>query len=40
METLAIILMILGGLALIASFGFLFVICALYAWINYTEKKE
>jgi hypothetical protein len=39
METFGIVIMIISALALFASFGFLFIICALYAWMNYTEKK-
>jgi hypothetical protein len=39
METFGIVMMIIGGIALLVSFGFLFFICALYAWMNSTEEK-
>jgi hypothetical protein len=39
METFGIVMMIIGGIALLVSLGFLFFICALYAWMNSTEEK-
>jgi hypothetical protein len=39
METFGIVIMIIGGMVLLISLGFLFFICALYAWMNATEEK-